>query len=73
MGAAGTREATVVAAIAGREVSEELKEDLLGSDFDIWRPCAGARRAAHPDRALSTVMLSLEAMTARLDKLAERA
>jgi len=58
---------------AGREVSEELKEcGLLGSDFDILATLRRAGEPLTPTVLYQSAMLSSGAMTARLDKLAER-
>lgn len=62
-----------MAAIAGREVSEELKTcGLLGSDFDILATLRRAGEPLTPTALYQAAMLSSGAMTARLDKLAER-
>lgn len=62
-----------MAAIAGREVSEELKTcGLLGSDFDILATLRRAGEPLTPTALYKAAMLSSGAMTARLDKLAER-
>ena len=62
-----------MAAIAGREVSEELKEcGLLGSDFDILATLRRAGEPLTPTALYQSAMLSSGAMTARLDKLAQR-
>ncbi|AVP83943.1 MarR family winged helix-turn-helix transcriptional regulator [Aeromonas hydrophila] len=62
-----------MAAISGREVSEELKEcGLLGSDFDILATLRRAGEPLTPTVLYQSTMLSSGAMTARLDKLAER-
>ena len=62
-----------MAAIAGREVSEELKMcGLLGSDFDILATLRRAGEPLTPTALYQAAMLSSGAMTARLDKLAER-
>lgn len=62
-----------MAAIAGREVSEELKEcGLLGSDFDILATLRRADEPLTPTALYQSAMLTSGAMTARLDKLAER-
>ncbi|MCW0507363.1 MarR family winged helix-turn-helix transcriptional regulator [Aeromonas piscicola] len=62
-----------MAAIAGREVSDELKEcGLLGSDFDILATLRRAGEPLTPTVLYQSAMLSSGAMTARLDKLAER-
>ncbi|MFC5707720.1 MarR family winged helix-turn-helix transcriptional regulator [Aeromonas eucrenophila] len=62
-----------MAAIAGREVSEDLKEcGLLGSDFDILATLRRADEPLTPTALYQSAMLTSGAMTARLDKLAER-
>ena len=62
-----------MAAIAGREVSEELKEcGLLGSDFDILATLRRAGEPLTPTALYQSAMLSSGAMTARLDKLEQR-
>ena len=62
-----------MAAIAGREVSEELKECcLLGSDFDILATLRRAGEPLTPTALYQSAMLSSGAMTARLDKLEQR-
>lgn len=62
-----------MAAIAGREVNEELKEcGLLGSDFDILATLRRAAEPLTPTQLYQSAMLTSGAMTARLDKLAER-
>ena len=62
-----------MAAIAGREVSEELREcGLLGSDFDILATLRRAGEPLTPTALYQSAMLSSGAMTARLDKLAQR-
>ncbi|MBV7435992.1 MarR family winged helix-turn-helix transcriptional regulator [Aeromonas sp. sif2416] len=62
-----------MAAIAGREVNEELKEcGLLGSDFDILATLRRAGEPLTPTQLYQSAMLTSGAMTARLDKLAER-
>lgn len=62
-----------MAAIAGREVNEELKEcGLLGSDFDVLATLRRAGEPLTPTQLYQSAMLSSGAMTARLDKLAER-
>jgi DNA-binding MarR family transcriptional regulator len=59
-----------MAAIAGREVSDELKEcGLLGSDFDILATLRRAGGPLTPTALYQSAMLSSGAMTARLDKL----
>lgn len=62
-----------MAAITGREVSEELKEcGLLGTDFDILATLRRSGEPLTPTVLYQSAMLSSGAMTARLDKLAER-
>lgn len=62
-----------MAAIAGREVSDELKEcGLLGSDFDILATLRRAGEPLTPTALYQSAMLSSGAMTARLDKLEQR-
>ncbi|MGY4027006.1 MarR family winged helix-turn-helix transcriptional regulator [Aeromonas rivuli] len=62
-----------MAAIAGREVSDELKEcGLLGSDFDILATLRRAGESLTPTALYQSAMLSSGAMTARLDKLEQR-
>ncbi|MGY6037685.1 MarR family winged helix-turn-helix transcriptional regulator [Aeromonas sp. AE23HZ002T15] len=62
-----------MAAIAGREINEELKEcGLLGSDFDILATLRRAGEPLTPTALYQSAMLTSGAMTARLDKLAER-
>ena len=62
-----------MAAIAGREVSEELKGcGLLGSDFDILATLRRAGEPLTPTALYQSAMLSSGAMTARLDKLEQR-
>ncbi|MGS3216396.1 MarR family winged helix-turn-helix transcriptional regulator [Aeromonas caviae] len=62
-----------MAAIAGREVSETLKEcGLLGSDFDILATLRRAGEPLTPTALYQSAMLSSGAMTARLDKLEQR-
>ena len=62
-----------MAAITGREVSEELKGcGLLGSDFDILATLRRAGEPLTPTALYQSAMLSSGAMTARLDKLEQR-
>ena len=62
-----------MAAIAGREINDELKEcGLLGSDFDILATLRRADEPLTPTALYQCAMLTSGAMTARLDKLEQR-